>query len=123
MKTTQGKAVTAYITLATMARKQMPSFAAYKLFRLKKKLADIVEFQSDQEQKLAEELGGAFNPENGTLQISDPDKRKEYNDRHRELEDMECEIQGEKIIMTMKEMPDLSMADMETLDEFVEWRE
>ena len=36
---------------------------------------------------------------------------------------MECEIDTKRIIMTMKELPDLSLADMEALDEFIEWRE
>ena len=47
MQTTQKKAVAAYLALSMMARKPMNSFAAFKLFRLKKALADIVEFQSD----------------------------------------------------------------------------
>ncbi|MBR4352717.1 MAG: hypothetical protein IKQ01_06565 [Bacteroidales bacterium] len=122
MQTTQKKAVAAYLALSMMARKPMNSFAAFKLFRLKKALADIVEFQSDQEHKLVEELGGSIT-ETGEILLEDKEKRAEYASRHRELEEMECEIDTKRIIMTMKELPDLSLADMEALDEFIEWRE
>lgn len=122
METTQGKAVSAYAALAQMSRKPMPSFAAYKLFRLKKALAPIIEFQSEQEAKIVEELGGQIN-ENGTIQLEDPEKRREYVDRHRELEAMTCEVDTKQIVMHMKELPDLSLSEIEALDEFIEWKE
>lgn len=122
METTQGKAVAAYVTISQMSRKPMNSFAAYKLFRLKKALAPVIEFQSEQEQKIVEELGGRIT-EAGAIMIEDKDKRKEYNDRHRDLEGMSCEINTEKITMVMKELPELSVADMETLDEYIDWKE
>lgn len=122
MKTTQGKAVAAFTTLAMMARRTMPTLAAYKLFKLKKALADIVDFQSEQEMKLIEELGGSIS-DSGQLQLDTKEKRKEYAERHKELEAMECEVPTEKICMWMKELPELSLADMEALDEFVIWKE
>ena len=122
METTQGKAVLAYTTLAQMSRKPMNSFATYKLFRLKKAVAPVVEFQSEQEMKLVDELGGRIT-EAGMIQIDGNDKRKEYAEKHRELENMACEVDIAKIEMHMRELPDLSVADMETLDDFVTWKE
>ena len=122
MKTTQGKAVTAFATLAQMSKKPMNSFAAYKLFRLKKALAPIVEFQSEQEQKLIAELGGTIT-ETGMIKIDDAEKRKEFSKQQKELGEMECEIETEKIFMVPKEMPELSVSDMESLEEFIEWKE
>lgn len=122
METTQGKAVAAYVTLAQMGKKPMNSFAAYKLFRLKKALAPIIEFQSEQEMKIVEELGGRIT-EAGAIMIEDKDKRREYNERHKELENMACDVNTERISMFMKELPELSVADMETLDEYIEWKE
>ena len=122
METTQGKAVSAYAALAQMSRKPMPSFSAFKLFRLKKALSPIVEFQSEQETKIVEELGGKIS-ENGSIQLEDSDKRKEYAERHKELDSMECEIESKKIVMYMKELPDLSIAELDALEEFIEWKE
>lgn len=122
MKTTQGKVVKAFNVLATMSSKPMNSFAAYKLFRLKKALTPVVEFQSEQEYKLIEELGGTID-QNGRIHIEDKEKQVEFITRHQELEKMECEIETEKISMFPKELPDISLSDMESLEEFIEWKE
>lgn len=122
MKTTQGKVVKAFNVLVTMGSKPMNSFAAYKLFRLKKALSPVVEFQSEQEYKLVDEIGGTIDP-TGRIRIEDKEKQVEFITRHRELEEMECEIETEKIFMVPKEMPEISLSDMESLEEFIEWKE
>lgn len=122
MVTTQGKAVAAFATLNQMARKPMHSLTAYKLFRLKKAVGLIVEFQSEQERKLIHELGGTV-ADSGAILIDDKEKRIEYAKRHKELEELECDVNIEKMVMHMKEVPEIAMADMETLEEFIEWKE
>lgn len=122
METTQGKAVAAYSTIARIGQKPMPSFAAYKLFRLKKALAPVVEFQSEQEVKKVEELGGKIS-ESGLIQIEGKGKRSAYNEWHKELENLPCDVMTERISMVMKELPEMSVADMDSLDEFIEWKE
>ena len=122
METTQGKAVAAYATLNQMARKPMNSFTAYKLFKLKKALGMIVEFQSEQEVKLIKELGGQV-AESGAILIDDKEKRIEYARKHKELEELVCDVNVDKMVMHMKELPEITMADMDTLEEFIEWKE
>ena len=125
METTQGKAVNAYTALARMSQKPMNSFAAFKLFKLKKTLAPIVEFQSEQEQKLVEEIGATIT-EFGAIvwdKKKEAQQRKEYADRHKELEDMPCDVETKKITMFMKEIPEITIADMDALTEFIEWKE
>ena len=122
METTQGKAVAAYATLNQMARKPMNSFTAYKLFKLKKALGMIVEFQSEQEVKLIKELGGQV-AESGAILIDDKEKRMEYAKRHKELEELVCDVNIEPMVMHMKELPEITMADMDTLETFIEWKE
>ena len=122
MKTTQGKVVAAFTALNKMARRPMNSFAAYKLFRLKKALRDIVDFQTEQEQKLIGELGGAFTDE-GNAKFETTEKANEFIKRHKELEGMECEIEAERISMFMKEIPEISLAEMEVLETFIDWKE
>lgn len=126
MKTTQGKAVSALIAINRISGQKMPSFAAYKLFRLRKKLKDVAEFQGEQEEKLVEELGGEIN-DLGRIVWKNPNEKTakdaEYAKRHKELEDMECEIDTEKILMTFKEISEITPQDIEALDEFIEWKE
>jgi hypothetical protein len=122
MNTTQGKVVIAYTALANMSRKQLNSFTAYKLFRLKKKLASIVEFQREQEIKIVEEVGGSLS-ETGEVQFKDKEARAKFVEKQRELGELECEVEGEKISMMPKELPEVSLADMEALEEFIDWKE
>ena len=122
METTQGKAVAAYAALNQMARKPMNSFTAYKLFKLKKAVGMIVEFQSEQERKIIQELGGSVS-EAGAILIDDKEKRIEYAKRHKELEDLPCDVNIEKMTMHMKELPEMTMADMDILEEFIDWKE
>lgn len=122
MKTTHGIAVNALMTINKVGQNPMPSFAAYKLFRLKKKLKDAADFQTEQEMKIIEEMGGKVG-ERGKVLFEEPDKYIEFAKRQKELSDMEYEFEGEKISMFMKELPNLSVGDMETLDAFIDWKE
>ena len=122
MKTTHGTAVTALITINRIGQSPMPSFAAYKLFRLKKKLKDAADFQTEQETKLVEEMGGQIG-ERGKVNFDDPEKYIQFAEKQKELSDMEYEVEGEKIGMYMTELPNLSVGDMETLDPFIDWKE
>ena len=121
MKTTQRNAVVAYMALNQMSQKPMNSFTAYKLFRLKKDLREIVEFQAEEERKIAKELGGEVT-EDGRLNLSD-EGIAEYDKRRKDLGDTECELDREKTVINMKELKDISLAEMEILDEFIEWKE
>ena len=93
------------------------------MFRLKKKLKDVVEFQTEQENAIVEELGGKV-LENGSVLFDDKSKYPEFAAKQKELDEMECEVEGdEKIIMVMKEMPEMSIADLEALEPFIDWKE
>lgn len=122
MKVQQKQAVSAYTSLTIIARKPMPSFAAYKLFRLKKKLKDTVEFQTEQEESIVKEMGGEV-MENGSVLFDDKGKYTEFKKRQTELDEMECDVETEKISMYMKELPELSIADLENLEPFIDWKE
>ena len=41
----------------------------------------------------------------------------------KELEALACDVNIEKMTMFMKEIPELSMSDMEQLEVFIEWKE
>ena len=122
MKTKQGKVTVAFRAILNVAQQPLPSFAAFKLFRLKKALQEIIDFQAEQEQKITEELGGSIDAM-GRFHFENDEKSKQFLERHKELDDMECEIGTERISMFMKEIPEISISDMEALDEFIEWKE
>ena len=122
MITTQGKALSAYTTLLMMSKKPMNSLSSYKLFKIKKALADIVEFQAEQERKLVANYGGSVN-ENGRVMFTDKTQEAEYGKAFKELQTLECEVNVEPIEMNPVEIPDMSISEIEILSPFIEWKE
>ena len=113
MKITQGQAVSAFAVLKSMGRRPINPNTAFQLFRLKKKLEEVVEFQIEQENNLAESLGGSI--DNGKLNIPD-DKMKEYAEKHKEISETECEIDTEKVSLSICEFPSITIDEIEALD-------
>ena len=122
MKSTQGKVLAAYTTIVRIGRKPMESKAAYKLFKLKKAMQDSVDFQAEQEEKFVTELGGEISAE-GRIVFKDADKGAEYNGKRKALAEMECEIGIDKPLFNVRELPEISIAELETLDDFIEVKE
>ena len=121
MKTTQEKALNAYAALNRMAQRSMNSFTAYKLFKLKKALQDPVDFRIEQERKMIEELGGTMT-ETGQA-VLESESQKAFNEKVKELNAMECEIEREKTVIFLAEIKDISLAEIEALEDFIEWKE
>ena len=122
MKVKQGKAIPAMATINSIGQKSMKSTTAYKLFRLKKALESIIEFQVEQEQKLIDEFGGTIN-QNGMVHFDDKDIGIKFTERRNELTNMECDLEIEKQDISMSEIPEISIAGIESLDEFINWIE
>ena len=125
MKIAQRKVVDALIAINRLSKQPMPSFTAYKLFRLKKKLKDVSDFQSEQEDKIIAELGGKVN-ERGVVTFDGDDKESkcaEFIKRQEELGNMECDMDDDRILIVLKEIHEISLSDMEVLDPFIEWKE
>ena len=121
MKTTQEKALNAYAALNRMAQRSMNSFTAYKLFKLKKALQDPVDFRIEQERKMIEELGGTMT-ETGQA-VLENESQKAFNEKVKELNALECEIEREKTVIFLAEIKDITLAEMEALEDFIEWKE
>lgn len=117
----QGEAVRAFAILGAMGQQQLSTAVAYKLFKLRKALSTVVEFQSEQERNLAEELGGGFD-ERGKLNLPD-EAKPEYDKRHKELADSECEVECDKVKLKMSDIPVMSMDVIDALDQFIEFTE
>ena len=121
MKTTQEKALNAYAALNRMAQRSMNSFTAYKLFKLKKALQDPVDFRIEQERKMIEELGGTMT-ETGQA-VLENESQKAFNEKVKELNALECEIEREKTAIFLAEIKDITMAEIEALEDFIVWKE
>ena len=120
--TKQGKATRAYIALANMSSKVLPANAALRLFKLKKALKDAFDFETEQEKLYVAELGGEMD-QNGIIKFKDPiGDNKIFQDRRKELEDTDIEIELEVPTVALTEIKELSMADLEALEGFVNFK-
>lgn len=123
MKSTLGKVVTAAKALNSIGQAQMDNGTAWALYNLKKAMHGPVEFQTEQEMKIVEELGGKVE-EGGKINFDKaPEKMITFLQRRNELELMECEVKTKKVVISIKKLPRVSPADMEKLDDFIEWKE
>ena len=117
IKTTQGKALNAYSTINRI-RNKIKGKDALNLFHLKNVLQENVDFQVEQERSLVEEYGGTVT-ETGAVLIEDKDRRLEFQQAYRELQEMECEVKTEPLTMSIDRNPDITLDDIEQLDGFI----
>lgn len=116
---THEQAITGYRTLMTMSGKTAKAAVSLSLFRLKKRLRDAVDFVTEEEQKLVEQYGGKIT-EDGRILIDDDAKRVEFNQRINDVYKTEFSF-GEKAKLRTADLPEMSVADLEALDPFVDF--
>ena len=123
MKTTHKKALEAYLTITQMGNIRRAQATSLKLFRLKKLLQPAFEFVGEEEKKLIDEFGGTVT-ETGQVLFEDKGKQTEYNAERKKLLELECDVELEKkVIIRAEEMKEISLAEMEALDDFIDFYE
>lgn len=122
MKVKQETAVKAFLTILAISKRPLNSFAAFKLFKLKKALEDSFEFQRQEEDKYIAEFEGVKN-DNGSVNFPDAEKTKAFKQKQKELDEVEQDISIGRMMFTLKELPELSIEQIEILDTFIEIKE
>ena len=117
IKTTMQKAFDGFVTL-TRIRGKVKGMDALHLFHMKNMLREPVDFQNEEELKLVEEHGGTVT-DNGTIIIADPEKREAYRVARKQLAEMECEVQTDPVKVNLERNPDITMEEIELLQDFV----
>ena len=120
MKTTQGKVLQAYAAMGRIRRK-VKGRDALDLFRLKNRMQENIDFQSEEEMRLVEEFGGQVTQE-GTVLIADEEKREAFNKAIADLRGMEVEIKAEAPVISLDRCPEITMEDIEQLHEFIDFK-
>jgi hypothetical protein len=121
MKTTQGKATFAYITLTNMGVRMLPAKTAYKLYMVKKALESTYEFGSEQETKYVKELGLEIG-ETGNIKFKDSESRKQFAEKRMELYGIEVELNFDIPTVDLNEMKEVTIAEIETLEGFINFK-
>ena len=117
MAQTQRQALSAYTAIRDMGRKATGK-AAFSLFRMKQRLKEVVEFQSEEELKLVEKFGGKVT-EGGQILIADEEKKLQFLKEHRAFYDMVLDPPLETVTIRAEDLPEISLDEIEALDGFV----
>ena len=121
IKTNHGKAYAAFIALNGI-RNSVKGIDALHVFHMKNKLKESAEFLGEEEMRLVQECGGTVG-ENGTLTIPDAGKRMQYISERKKLDELECEIDAEPVVIPIERCPDVTGEQIEMLAGFVEFAE
>lgn len=121
MKTTQGKATAAYVTLANMGARTLPANTAYRLFKVKKALLNAYEFEVEQEKKYMEECQGELDG-TGMITFKDVESRKAFEEKKKEMHEVEIDVEMEVPTVPLGEMKEVSMLELESLEGFVNFK-
>lgn len=123
----QGDIVKAYHVLEKYEQKDLPLKVSYALFKVKSKIKDQVEFQLEKERELYKK----YKPvpqEDGSLKFESEEQAKEFavefTEKTNELAEIEVDIDNnKKPTISLDQLVDMSMEDIECLEPFIEFTE
>lgn len=116
-----GQIVNAHKTLMKLSGQKLSLLAAYNVYKLVNETKKAWNFQIEQEQKLFDELHPV--QEEAGLRFKTAEDAQTFNDKMRELYEMESDIEIKPISIRLVEDVTLTPADIETQDGFVEFTE
>lgn len=120
---TQRQIVNAYKTLRKLSGKELPIIISCKIHRLTVSLRPAWDFQCNEEQKIFERLKPKILP-NGDLEFSTTEDAREFKTRMKEIGDMEVDdVKFTSISIPETIDAELTPADIENLDGFIEFTE
>ena len=109
---TNRQALTAYTTICRLGQRASGK-AAFALFRLKRQLKEVVDFQGEEQEKLVAQCGGKI-AETGLILIDDEEQQKRFREMDDELGRMEVDLQP--IELPENSVPDITLAEIEALE-------
>ena len=92
--------------------------AAFSLFRMKQQLRDIVEFQSEEEAKLVDKLGGKIT-ESGQIIFAGDEEKRAFIEGKKKLGSMEIDPAIEPVRIAPDKIPEINMDEIEALQGFI----
>lgn len=115
----QQQALTAYTTIIGLG-KRATGKSAFALFKLKSRLKELVDFQSEEEMKLIEKHGGKLE-ENGFVTFKNDEEKAKFVEERRELANMDIDPEIAPVRIDPEQIPDINIDEIEALNGFVEF--
>ena len=121
IQTTLGKVYNAYVTI-NQIRNKVKGTDALHVFHLKNMLKEGVDFMAEEDARLVADAGGMVT-DNGMVIIADKEKRSEYLNARKNLDNQETEIQADPVVIMIDRCPDVTAEQIEMVDGFVIFNE
>lgn len=115
----QQQALTAYTTIIGLG-KRATGKSAFALFKLKSRLKELVDFQSEEEMKLIEKHHGKLEA-NGFVTFEDDEERTKFVKERGELAYMDIDPEIAPVTINPEQIPDINIEEIEALNGFVEF--
>lgn len=118
----QKKIVGAYKAMESLYRQHMPLREARKIFNLRMALQPAINFQSEEEKKMLEEMGLALEF-GGYVNFKSEDQQKAYFQRVEEIGETEADLEIDPVALPKLDGIQISAEELEALEGFVEFTE
>jgi len=117
----QNVCINAYKALDVLTHANFDGTTAFKIFKLRKALKEIYDFQAEEEKRIFADYGASFN-EDGSIVLEDMEKAEEFVAKITEM----SEIEHDEIIpvsIPARCFDNISVEEMEKLDGVIEFTE
>lgn len=123
----QSKIVTAYKVLNKLYGEDLPVTVSYKLYKVRNMLTPQWKFQTEKEKAVFDK----YNPivsDDGNIKFENDEQAnafmQEFTDTCNTLADMDIDLEPyEKVVINMNDKINLSMEDIEALQDFIDFAE
>ena len=89
----------------------------WAIFNIRKQMAAHVDFYNDEIKKLLDEYKPTV--EGNLLHFEKEEQAKEFSEKRNKIDDFEVEINNEKPIIKLSDIPDITVQQMEQLEDFI----
>lgn len=116
----QNQFVKAYLTVQSHENDKLPLNVSYAFYKLKKNLQTQWDFQVEKEREIMEKYHPTTN-EQGMYQFESDEARSNFGKELTDLAQLEVPMDFDKVHIDMNSEINFSVAEIEALDEFVEF--
>lgn len=117
----QNDCIKAYMAINNVCKTKFPGQIAFQVFKLKKVLGEIFDFQKEQEQEIFAEYEATFT-EDGSINLKDETRAEEFVKRIEEMALIEHE-EIQPIAIPAACFEEISVEELEKLDGIIEFVE
>ena len=107
----------AYNTTEEITKNNLPIIVKWAIFNIRKQMASHVDFYNEEIKKLLDEYKPTV--EGNLLHFESEELAAEFAEKRNKIDNFEVEVNGEKPIIKLSDIPDITVQQMEQLENFI----